>query len=1636
MKLTGMTTEEVDAAVDGFTKLMLSGMKKVVKTASLSMTAGIVAGAGEVIYAIDSLGVMQKQWQVYADDVLKPELQKLAVEAGKTVASPLGVDVPSVKTTQFLESMNGWVADFAGDMWQTSKDAIIAGSQDGESIAQLAARVENVAEVKAKKAHAIAQTAVIAAINGGEWQQMMELASAADLNGTKEWLATEDNHTRPAHHAADGQTVPIDGHFVVGGEFMLFPGDPSASAGEVANCRCTVAYNLDVEDQIIASQTSLGPQFDWSAVTADGQENAFLAALTAAFNELEHPRGNDGKFIKKGTGLGHHVFDALVKFKKHETVNSMSETEVVEFLNDALSVTPAQWKNLKNDDKELLMYNADSAVNLGYHKAAKALTHLEDVDANTGGSGNYSLDDDEQHPDLFDPGTPLPDFEPDDTSDFLDEPLLIEGQDDELNNETAKNVMASYYNKKIDTKTKDKLLDDIYIKNNPKGAQDVLDKANAPGLPYVNEGSSANDAANAPLTTGSSTPVKITHGLIHAKHTPGETVAQTTTGTHLVWNGDSYDIITPGNKNDVKGIKKSKLYAHINEKMGSASWVKPGKQETEVSHANHLDAAPPAEPIPHPVATPSVSSVVNDMIGENWTGAENQLNQVPVSTGSSTPLGGWAAWKKVKGSGIPMYSPDGKYKLSYGPNGPQLSKKSDTTGNWQFPVAVADNKMPHGVKWITNDPGAVNVPAPTIDSDPNKLYKNGIGALTQVVNGETLYSQNGKYKFAIDPLDNEPTMWKKNAAGEWDDPKAYSHSNIPQNAFFKKDPNAWTAQKMLEEKQKQGIVTSAPTASPPVTGTPVADLEQQKTNILKKFDDALAVGEIDADSHAAMTSTIAKTKAKYVKADQWEATLAAEKAKNAPSSVYGNPVAALNEGYFSGSIDSSSYEKLAGDLADGKLTGKEVNEKVAALKMLDEQYKKGLMTSDELKEQTDLVVGGVPPHDLAIIQQKDDLKAKINAAHAAGTIGHNDKYGMLIDAENATTSEQLIALSNSLDATPLDTTAMHYEAFKQSPISVTTPYATGTSELGTSWEFYKADDNSIGMLQAGENKKYMTHTSFEDLEAKMSFLGMTNVKTTKAMPGLSAPTPLPAPVNPLGAGPAVATADTLPSVKTKALYAHFKDEKVSPAWSAAKIYKSMHVAKAKMGGDPQIAAMPDSELLKVLDNEEMYKSGKVDAYSAKVKEWLKTPNGKKAFQELNPAITTPAPASSPGPATTAFNAAKSAAAKKTFGKSAFGAKKVGTAAKKAAPAAPIAPISAADALGTEDATMISESLMNDTYQKFKSASHGTYLTSSPEEVYWNVTKIIKNNLSLNHASPGQILAAVDKAGAKKFGVADEKKFTAKIKDWLATPAGQQKAAEIKAGKWSPSAGASYATGMYGGSSSYAHPVDTPLNEKIPPLNQHVEEYDSSKGYNWANKYTGDFPVINDAKSKEMVAEWSADQGAMTSAQKSALRKYTGSNFTPMNNYLRGYTGATEQTHKDVQTAQAGMRLSLEPIVLHRGNGWFQGWNSVAEVKSHLGEDFHQEAFFSASIGGKSGFSGAINFVIECPPGTPMAYVNTFSQHPSEDEMLLGGNLTYKVVEVIEGNKAPDGSNHHNTKVTVRLRVIPPSENQISYGSSA
>src|SRR5690606_36424887 len=97
------------------------------------------------------------------------------------------------------------------------------------------------------RANTIARTESLAALNGGAYRAGLARQEVFGERPNKRWIATDDHRPRPAHRLADGQTVPADQPFHVGGEEIAFPHDPRGRPDNTINCRCVLTWHADDE---------------------------------------------------------------------------------------------------------------------------------------------------------------------------------------------------------------------------------------------------------------------------------------------------------------------------------------------------------------------------------------------------------------------------------------------------------------------------------------------------------------------------------------------------------------------------------------------------------------------------------------------------------------------------------------------------------------------------------------------------------------------------------------------------------------------------------------------------------------------------------------------------------------------------------------------------------------------------------------------------------------------------------------------------------------------------------------------------------------------------------------------------------------------------------------------------------------------------------------------------------------------------------------------------------------------------------------------------------------------------------------------------------------------------------------------
>lgn len=116
---------------------------------------------------------------------------------------------------------------------------IVSGIMAGENTGKLIKRIQKITEAKLSDITRIARTQTTRIENFGRLKAYKSMEKKG-YKVFKKWVAVGDKRTRPEHKKVDGVEIPLDEYFVVGGEKMLYPGDPNASPENTINCRCTM----------------------------------------------------------------------------------------------------------------------------------------------------------------------------------------------------------------------------------------------------------------------------------------------------------------------------------------------------------------------------------------------------------------------------------------------------------------------------------------------------------------------------------------------------------------------------------------------------------------------------------------------------------------------------------------------------------------------------------------------------------------------------------------------------------------------------------------------------------------------------------------------------------------------------------------------------------------------------------------------------------------------------------------------------------------------------------------------------------------------------------------------------------------------------------------------------------------------------------------------------------------------------------------------------------------------------------------------------------------------------------------------------------------------------------------------------
>lgn len=179
----------------------------------------------------------------------RPLIREMVKDAGETVYADIALkgafDVFEPNVARFIEQRaQRFAVQVNETTWDALRTSLSEGLQAGESIDDLAARVDTVMGDRIRSsATTIARTETNGATNGGA---IIAAQDSGVVQG-KTWVAALDERTRDTHLEAHDQTVALDQDFTVGAGVGPSPGQIGIAEEDI-NCRCFLNFVLDTQE--------------------------------------------------------------------------------------------------------------------------------------------------------------------------------------------------------------------------------------------------------------------------------------------------------------------------------------------------------------------------------------------------------------------------------------------------------------------------------------------------------------------------------------------------------------------------------------------------------------------------------------------------------------------------------------------------------------------------------------------------------------------------------------------------------------------------------------------------------------------------------------------------------------------------------------------------------------------------------------------------------------------------------------------------------------------------------------------------------------------------------------------------------------------------------------------------------------------------------------------------------------------------------------------------------------------------------------------------------------------------------------------------------------------------------------------
>lgn len=196
-------------------------------------------------------------------------------------------------------------------------------------------------------------------------------AKGADI--VKQWDAVLDGRTRDSHRRVDGEIRELDEKFPNG---LMFPGDPSGSAAEVINCRCTSntrsKWALDEDELETLKERAEFFGLDKTKDFDDFKKKYLSAAdrIYSPINTRNTARGKAQGVVQFGAELNNRQKNLLKKLDKYDAVAVVDKKDVnMADLSALTAETGVEYALFTKGSNRMIVRGDKVSVNIDIDKA-------------------------------------------------------------------------------------------------------------------------------------------------------------------------------------------------------------------------------------------------------------------------------------------------------------------------------------------------------------------------------------------------------------------------------------------------------------------------------------------------------------------------------------------------------------------------------------------------------------------------------------------------------------------------------------------------------------------------------------------------------------------------------------------------------------------------------------------------------------------------------------------------------------------------------------------------------------------------------------------------------------------------------------------------------------------------------------------------------------------------------------------------------------------------------------------------------------------------------------------------------------------------------------------------------------------